>query len=517
MTAAPRRRRPAGRAVPRPTRDPPGRGGRLKIGAGRPLLPVEMKIDRIDPSVPAASATRAVRGVSAGEPGAAALAARIGAALSSPDPAAALRVLVEEIRTELQARLRPSPPLPAPPTRPQDEDAAVALLLRQMRAAARTSPAAALSPERIRQAVLEAVDAGLSRTRALVPAAAGASGPVPAALERVVARVRSAAAALAVSPPTPRAADELPRALVREVAAALSERIGMLPARVQAPPPRDPREALARLSALFREVATDSVLAVRASDRVVELALRDGVQRALASLPPAARADPAAARLAGDLTTLALRSAAGAAPPAPRDLPSALGLMVSEFRQVLGEWAPAAASAPTSPAPPVRDLTRALSALAAVSAEALAKAPPAQVVALRAVLESASETALGRSLLQLPASAEEATIRAALEQLHLSFRGLLAAADSAATGRGLDPVGWVGLIARAGDALREDGPLPFRFDLPTVSTGSARRRAGRGVRGESVDAIESSEPPPEDALRDDVPPGPPLWPRMPST
>lgn len=474
-----------------------------------------MKINRVDPPLPALTEARAARGVAADEPGSAAIAARIGAALSSPDPAGALRVLIEEIRSELQARIGPSGTLPAARPEPLDADAAVAVLLRYLRTAARLSGGADDGPP---AAIRQAVETGIGRAKALLAASARMPPVAVAVVEQVVARVRAAAEELAPRPPIAQAVEELPRAMVREVAATLSERIGMLPGRAQpARPAEGPQQALAQLARLFQEVAADSVLAVRASPRVVEMAVRDGMQRALAVLSPSARPDPALTRLAADMTALALRSAAGPAPASPPagDLPSALGLVVAEFRAALGEWTAEPRPVPVPPGT-LRDVARALGALAAAAAEALQRVPPAQVVAMRAVLDSAAEAALGRSLLQVPPAVAEGPVRAALEQLHVAFRGLLAAADSAATGRGLDARGWLALLAQAGEAMEDGAPPPFRFDLPVAKPGGGRRRAARGGPGDAIDAIESSDPDAAGLDEEDGPAGPPLWPRPPA-
>ncbi len=472
-----------------------------------------MKIDRIDPLLPAPTAARPVRGVATEPPAAPPLAARIGAALASPEAGGALRVLIEEVRTELQALLGPTRSLPPARPEPLDADAAVAVLLRYLRSAAR-SPEGAGGPEP--EQVRQAVDTALTRARALLSASARAPAPVIATVEQVAARVQAAAQALVPRPPAAPAVEELSRAVLREVSAALSERVGMLPATAApARPPQGPQEALAQLTRLLHAVAGDSVLAVRASPRVVDLALRDGTQRALAALTGAARPDTTLQWLAADLLALALRRAAapGAAWPAPRAPAAAMGLMMAEFRQALAEPGTEPSSAP----PQVRDARRALGAMAAAAAEALGRLPQTQVVALRSVLETAAEQALGRSLLQLEAGEGQARARTALEQLHVAFRGLLAAADSAATGRGLDARGWVGLLARAGETMQEGGAPPFRFDLPLGRTGTGRRRLARGPDGESIEAIDSSDPAPDDEVGEDGPIGPSVWPRLPAT
>lgn len=473
-----------------------------------------MKISRIDGPLPAPTEVRAVRGLAVDEPAGATLAARLGAALSSPDPAGALRVLIEEIRSELQGRLGPAaPPLPQAHPEPLDADAAATVLLRYLRLAARGGGGDALPAESLR----EAVEAGVSRTRAVLASAARVPPSVQAAVDEVVARVRAATATLAPRPAAPPAIEELPRAMLREVAASLAERIGMLPRGPQATPaPAGPREALEGLARVFADIDADSVLAVRASPRVVEAAVREGLQRALASLPSPVRSDPAPARLASDLATLALRVAANpaAALPAPRDPATALGLVVAEFRQVLAEWS-AEPRSPTAPTPaPVESVSRALGALAEASAEALLRAPPAEAVTLRAVLESAIERALARSVLQLPAAGGPP--RAAAEQAQAAFRALLAAVDSAAVGRGLDVRGFIGLLAQAGEALQADGHPPFRFDLPVTRPAGGRRRPAPGARRESIEAIESSEPDEGEAGGDGQSEGPPLWPRPPA-
>lgn len=472
-----------------------------------------MKIDRIDPLLPAPSAARPVRGAAAEPSASPPLTARIGAALASPEAAGALRVLVEEVRTELQALLGPSRPLPPARPEPLDADAAVAVLLRYLRTAARVPPAAGVAePEQVRQAV----DAGLTRAKALLAASARVPPSVIATVEQVAARVRAAEQALVPRPPVAPAAEALSRGIVREVVATLSERIGMLPAAAtSARPPQGPQEALAQLTRLFQSVAEDSVLAVRASPRVVEFALRDATRRALEAQPREARPDPALQRLSADLLALALRRAAApaAAWPSPRAPAAAMGLMIAELRQALAE---PGAEAPSAP-PQVRDAGRALGAMAAAAAAALGRLPQTQVVALRSVLETAADQALRRSLLQLEAGDGQAPARTTLEQLHAAFRGLLAAADSAATGRGLDARGWVGLLARAGETMLEGGAPPFRFDLPVGRSGAARRRLARGSDGESIEAIVSSDPAPEDDAGGDGPIGPPLWPRPPAT
>jgi hypothetical protein len=477
-----------------------------------------MKISRVDQPLPPLTGIRPVRGVATEPAGTAPLPARVAAALASPDAAGALRVLVEEVRAELQARLGPSGSLP--PARPEglDADAAVAVLLRYLRAAARAAGNGGnTQPEVVRQAV----DAGLARAQSLLAASSRLPPPVAAAVEQVVARVRSAAAALVPRPVSPPAAAELPRAVVREIASVLADRIGMLPAEARpARPPQGPREALLQLERLFRAVAEDSVLGVRASQRVVELAVHDGMQRALASLTGAARADPALTRLVADFKALALRYAAapGAAGPAPRSAPAARALMIAEFRQVLAESTPELRPATALPGPPpAGDTARALGSMAAVAAEALLRAPPAPVTALRAVVEAAAAAALGRSLLQLAPGETEGPARAALEQLHFAFRGLLAAADSAATGRGLDSRGWIGLLARAGETLQEGGAPPFRFDLPLAEAGGRRRRAVPRPGDDAVDAIESSDAEEHPgAAEGGEASGPPLWPRFPT-
>ncbi|MCU0976131.1 MAG: hypothetical protein MUC71_07430 [Steroidobacteraceae bacterium] len=477
-----------------------------------------MKITRIDPALPVLTEVRPARGVATEPAAASPLPARIGAALASPDAAGALRVLVEEVRTELQARLGPSAPLPPARPQPLDGDAAVAVLLRYLRAAARGMGGAGdAQPEAVRQAV----ETGLTRARALLAGSARLPPTAMGAVEQVIARVRAAAEALAPRPPAAPAAAQLPGAMVREISAALSERIGMLPAAAaSARPPQGPREALVQLAQVFRAVAEDSVLGVRASQRVAEAAVSEGVQRALASLPSAARSDPTVMRLSTDLAALALRSAVapGAVWPAPRTPAAAMALMVAEFRQALGEWTAELRPGPAaSPPPAMRDAASAVGGMAAAAAEALAKVPPAQVIALRAVLESAAQAALGRSLLQLAPAETQGPARAVLEQLHVAFRGLLAAADSAATGRGLDSRGWVGLLARAGETMQHGGAPPFRFDLPVAKAGARQRRPAAGAAGEAIDAIESSDP---EAVtgwdEDDRSPGPPLWPRPPS-
>jgi hypothetical protein len=471
-----------------------------------------MKITRIEGALPGLTEARAGRGIGAGDPGAVALAARVGAALSAPDPAAALRILVEEIRGELNSRLGLTDALPGPRPGPLDPDAAMAVLLRYLRSAAKFS---AVYGDRPSEAIRQAVDAGIERAQRLLGASTPPPAAVESAVEQVATRLRAAAATILPRVP-PAATEELPGAAVREIVATLSERIGMPPAgAAPARPPEGPREALAQLARFFRAVAEDSVLAVRASPRVLEMAVRDGVQRALATIPGTSRPDPALARLAADLTALALRAAAapGAGPPPARDLPSALGLMVAEFRQSLAEWT--AEPRPAAPPVAVRDARSALAALATASAETLLKVSPAQVVALRAVLESAAEAALGRSLLQLDGPAADPPARGALEELRVSFRSLLAAADSAAIGRGLDSRGWVGLVARAGEALEQGGAPPFRFDLPVAKAGPGRRRARVRAAGGPVESIESSDPE-EAGGGDEGPAGPALWPRPPA-
>ncbi len=476
-----------------------------------------MKINRIDGSLVAPVDARPVRGVAVDEPPGGSLPARLGAALSSPDPAGALRVLVEEIRSELQARLGAAATLPPARPDPLDADSAATTLLRYLRLAGRAG-----EPPLPAESVRDAVEAGVGRARAVLASLGRIPPSAQAAVDDVVARLRAATANPAPRPAAPPALQELPQALVREVAGTLADRIGMLPRPTTvAAAPRDLREALALMSGQLGDIAADSAVAVRASPRVVETALREGVQRAIASLAAPGRADPALSRLASDFTALALRLAANPGtllPPAPREPAAVRGLVAGEFRQVLAEWTAEARAAPApAPAPaPASSIARALGAMAMAAAEMLLRAPATEAAALRAILESSAERALARSLLQLPGGAAQAPLRAAAEELHAAFRALLAAADSAAVGRGLDVRGLVALLAQAGEALQADGHPPFRFDLPVGRAGLQGRRAARVGRQGSVEAIESSDPGDDPPEGESGPAGPPLWPKPPA-
>lgn len=466
-----------------------------------------MRITPVDTAVPALTEVRPGRPLVTHDPGPA-LAARIGAALSAPDAAAALRVLVEEVRTELQARLGPGAASGTGRAGALDADATAALLLRWLRGPAQAvaSPATAF-------------EEAAARARAILAGSARLPPGAAVAIDEVVTRVRAGLASLAsrATPPTP--AQQLAPAVAREVTAALAERVGLLPAAARpGPAPADAASSLQQLAQLFRAVAADSVVAVRASPRIAEAAVRDGVQRALASLPEGIRGDPAVRRLAADLTVLSLRAAGvvpgQSLPSPPADPPGMLRTLVDEFRLALAETLRQRAPPPTAESP--RDASRALGAFAAAAGTALSRMPDAALAAQRPALEAALDVALARSLLQLPAGAD-AALRRVMEQLPAQFRALLAAAQAAAAGRGLEPAAALSLLVRAGEALQEGGSPPFRFDLPVPRGASARRRLPRGAPDESIEAIASSDPGPEDEAGDEGPAGPPLWPRPPAT
>lgn len=282
----------------------------------------------------------------------------------------------------------------------------------------------------------------------------------------------------------------------------------MLPAaRAATGDPDSPQAALAALGRLFRAAAADPVLGVRASPAALRQALELGSARAAAALANEGVFTATDRDLLTDLATLAgrLLTAARTAEPSgvAREAGWVLQMLSRELRLAL-EQARLQVPGLTDGDAPV-DGERAVLEFARILAEAARTLPPADPRTSRAAAEAVLDTALRRTLLQLPR--DQVAPAALLQGLRGGVARFLAAAEAAASGLTV-PVPWTRVAIEVATAMLRDREPPFRLDLfPARRSRTARRRRAPGGNPDRVEPIETSDPdedapaPPEDSER----------------
>ncbi len=466
--------------------------------------------------------------------------AGVSAAMRSADPAAALKILVEEFQNQVLARLGQGATLRPPPAVIRDPQSAASAMLQLLQPASTDKAAPRLALAVQQQLIATATERSLqvvARQGDIPPAARIAIERASQQLLRQLGvSLRPAPAAMAApraaplqaNSPLPPAAPQssVPAVFVSQLQQALVERIGMLPRAALAAnagtPPRTPAEAIQRTAQLLQVVADDPVLSVRASPLALQRVFSETMTRLPAIVADAVAASPAAREQLADLRAVVGRmiEARPATAPVLAPTPENTRLrVVQEFAAALAERLPpgrATASLPAQAAAVVSaapDLRTAVAGLARVVSAVLVALPAADLTTSRALVEPALDQSVRRTLMQLPAAAATATpLRAAIEEMRLTVLRFFAAADAAAAGRGLEARGWLALLDQAAIAMLRGGEPPFRFDLTAPRVGSGRRRRNRTQEGDTISGIESSEP---DAKKpQDEPAAPPLWPRF---